>query len=60
MRRREFITLLGVAAFAWSPATSAQQSTMPVIGFLESLTKRFLGHVSQVFRLRDFLCHTRC
>src|SRR5262249_3528066 len=27
---------------------------------LESLTKRFLRHVSQIFRPRDFLCHTRC
>jgi mercuric reductase len=27
---------------------------------LESLTKRFVCHVSQVFRRRDFLCHTRC
>src|SRR5262249_31154607 len=27
---------------------------------LVSLTKRFLRHVSQVFRLRDFLGHTRC
>jgi hypothetical protein len=27
---------------------------------LESLTKRFLPHMSQVFRPRDLLCHTRC
>jgi integrase len=27
---------------------------------LVSLTKRFLRHVSQVFRRRDFLCHTKC
>jgi hypothetical protein len=27
---------------------------------LESLTKRFVCQVSQVFRRRDFLCHTRC
>jgi putative ABC transport system substrate-binding protein len=50
MRRREFLGVVGGAAVTWPRSTQAQQSAMPVVGFLGSSTAGVLRQSLAAFR----------
>ena len=50
MRRRVFAALVICAAAIWPAGATAQQDTLPVVGFLSSASARSFSHLTAAFR----------
>jgi putative ABC transport system substrate-binding protein len=50
VKRREFLALAGTAAVGWPRIALAQQSSMPVLGYLSSLARNERPNLADAFR----------
>ena len=50
MRRRQFLCLVGAALISWPLTGRAQQTTLPVVGFLNSASANGYASMAAAFR----------